>query len=168
MFQAGDILFYGRVNGHLEDMIISGWTHSPFVHVAIAVSSLQKIEALGGGVTLDLIDSRTVAAVYSYSEHAQPLVNENLDSALTWLHDQVHEPYGYGDIVNAFWAKWEKGMSFDVGGHFDCSALACEFLIKAGGIAALEPITDAHTITPAALAKTLGITAGSLATAKNG
>lgn len=159
MYLPGDILFYGSVKGHIEDMIISGWTDSPFVHVAIAVSSLQKIEALGGGVALDLIDVRKVKAVYRYSEHAQPLVQENLASALAWLHTQIGKPYGAGDIVNAFWARWEHGISLDVGNHFDCSGLACEFLLKAGGIAALEQITDAHTITPAGLAKLLGIAA---------
>lgn len=160
MYEAGDILFYARVDGNLEDMIISRWTDSPFVHVAIAVSPVQKIEALCGGVALTLINSRHVAARYCYQEQAHPLVIEDLDSALAWLRTQIGMPYGVGDIINAFWFRWEKGLSFDVGGHFDCSALACEFLLKAGGIAALEAVTDAHTITPAQLAILLGISSG--------
>ncbi len=160
MCEAGDILFYARVDGNLEDMIISRWTDSPFVHVAVAVSGVQKIEALGGGVALTLINSRHIAACYSYQSQAHPLVIEDMDAALAWLRTQIGMPYGVGDVVNAFWRRWEKGLSFDVGGHFDCSALACEFLLKAGGIAALQAITDAHTMTPALLAQALGVTSG--------
>jgi hypothetical protein len=153
---AGDILFYGQVSGHLEDMIISGWTHSPFVHVAVVVNPVQKIEALGGGVALTLIDSRKVAAIYRYQIHATPLVQENLASALAWLHSQLNAPYGYGDILNAFWQRWERGFVIDLDGHFDCSGLATEFLIKAGGVD-LGQITDPHGVTPADLAGLLHI-----------
>lgn len=160
MCEAGDILFYARVDGNLDDMIISKWTDSPFVHVAVAVSPVQKIEALGGGVALTLINSRHVAARFCYQEQAHPLVLEDMDAALAWLRTQIGMPYGVGDIINAFWRRWESGLSFDVGGHFDCSALACEFLLKAGGITALQAITDAHTMTPALLAQALGVTPG--------
>lgn len=165
LYQPGDILFYAAVKGSLEDSIISHWTDSPFVHVAIATTNGFKIEALSGGVVATLIDDRPIAALWSYQDHAQPVVQANLQQALTWLSGQLHLPYGWSDIFNAFLHKWEQGLFIDEEDHFDCSALACEFLLKAGGIAALEDVTDAHIITPALLARRLGVVTGGLATA---
>lgn len=155
-YMPGDILFYAQGNGSWEDVVISDWTGSPLVHVAIAVSALQKIEALAGGVILSPIDSRTVAKSFLYTKNANPLVAESLAAALTWLHSQVGQMYGWGDIANAFLAKWEHNFSVDLGEHYDCSGLACEFLQAAGGIKNLLGVNP-HEVTPAGLAKLLGV-----------
>ena len=156
-YAPGDILFYTAQPGNVEDVVIAQWTASRFIHVAIAISPEQKIEALNSGVVLSPINDRLVAASWSYQQHATPLVEESLLHALEWLHSEVGQAYGVGDILDAFLLKFENALTFDVENHFDCSGLATEFLIKAGGVGALESVTDAHQITPAHLATLLGV-----------
>lgn len=164
----GDILFYAKLgSSDLVGTVIEDWTDSEFDHVAIAVSAIQKIESLGLGVTpggavvLTPIEENRIAGAFHYSQHAHPFDPDDLAMALGWLHSQVGQLYGWGDIANAFLAKFEHGFSIDVGEHFDCSALATEFLLKAGGID-FGAITNAHEVTPAILAGVLGVKAGQL------
>jgi hypothetical protein len=156
-YYPGDILFYAKRPGHLNEEVISAWTNSPFVHVAIAISALQKIEALASSVVLTPLDSRAVAASFSYTQHAHPLDPNRLHDALTWLIGQKGNLYGWGDIVNAVLLRFETEVTISVGNHLDCSALGTEFLMRAGGID-LGPLVNPHEVTPAALAKQLGVT----------
>jgi len=64
--------------------------------------------------------------------------------------------YGYGDIVNAVLWKYPHAVSVDIGEHFDCSGLASEFLLIAGGVD-LQGNINPHVITPAALARILRV-----------
>jgi hypothetical protein len=156
-FMPGDILFYAKQQGDLADTVISAWTGG-YVHVAIAISAVQKVEALAPVVAITSINTRAIAASWSYTSHAEPLVAENLHNALVWLIGQKGNLYGWGDIADAFIDKFEHGLvTLNIGDHFDCSALATEFLIKAGGVRALQNITDPHGITPAKLAQLLGV-----------
>lgn len=157
-YTEGDLLFFNALDGNFIDSIIQGWTASHFVHCAIVISPTHKIEALGNGVQINPINDHVVSASWSYQSHASPFVQENLQQALLWLRSQVGQTYGYGDILDAALEKVENVVTFDIGGHFDCSGLATEFLLKAGGVSALQNITDAHTITPAKLAELLGVT----------
>jgi hypothetical protein len=161
----GDILFYvGGDTPSFFDQAIELWTDSRFVHVAIAVSAIQKIEAVGQGVLLDPINEKTIAAAFHYSQKASPFVPANLAKALQWLYAQVGQLYGTVDIVNAVLDKIEHVAGID---HlltlntpfYDCSALASEFLITAGGIDALAG-KDPHTVTPADLANMLKVKPG--------
>jgi hypothetical protein len=155
-YMPGDILFYGKLAGSLTDEIISDWTNSNFVHVAIAVSASLKVEALYNGIVKTPIDSNSVAKAYYYHQRAD--VNaKNLAYALLWLDGMVGQVYGWGDIANAFLTRFEHGATIVLGDHFDCSALACEFLIKAGGVPGLQVVTDPHKVTPAMLAAYLGV-----------
>jgi uncharacterized protein YycO len=151
----GDILFYASIPNDLIDVAISDWTGSPFVHVAIAISAVQKIEALSNGIMLTPIIGRNIAASWSYVSHVAD--KDGLAPALTWLQSMLGQPYGYGDAVEAVLYKLEHGIVLDVGDHFDCSALATEFLMKAGGVIQLQNVTNPHEQTPVMLAQLLGV-----------
>ncbi len=153
----GDILFFAKRPGNLNEEAISAWTNSPFIHVAIAISALQKIEALANGVVLTPIDGRAVAASFSYTQHAHPLDPNRLHDALTWLIGQKGNLYGWGDIANAVLLRFETQITVSVGNHVDCSGLAVECLQRAGGVD-LGTLVNPHEVTPAALAKQLGVT----------
>jgi len=156
-YYPGDLLFFAKRPGYLDEEAISIWTNSPFIHVAIAISALQKIEALANGVVLTPIDGRAVAASFSYIQHAHPLDPNRLHDALTWLIGQKGNLYGWGDIANAFLMKFETEVTLSVGNHVDCSGLAVEFLQRAGGID-LGLLVNPHEVSPARLAKQLGVT----------
>lgn len=149
----GDILFFTAGNGSIPDEIISKWTDSRFVHVAVAISAIEKIEALSQGVVRTPIDARYVAAYYNYS--ALHTDTSSLIRALTWLHAQVGTLYGWGDIANAFLEKFVTNFAIDTHAY-DCSALAAEFLMQAGGIN-WQGHVDPHEITPSMLANILGV-----------
>lgn len=152
MYKPGDILFYGQGNGVIADKLISVWTGSPLVHCAVAISGAQKIESLLHGVVLTPVDERAVAAHWSY------VGGDDLQAGLVWLHSQLGQIYGWGDILDAVLWKFEHAIAVD-DTHFDCSALATEFLLKCGGLKQLAAITNPHVITPAALAQLLGVNA---------
>ena len=147
MYNAGDILFYKEVKSNLIDIAIADWTQSSLVHCAIAVSSTQKIEALSNGVLLTPLVDIDVDVSWNYSK----IPGLYLQSALEWLHSQVGQMYGYGDVLEALLYKYEHGLVVNIGDHFDCSALACEFLLKGGGVYQLASITNPHEITPTSL-----------------
>ena len=145
----GDILFFVS-SGSIFDKLISWWTHSRFVHVAIAIGNGEKVEALGQGIVKDAVTSATAAVWHN----PKPYDDERLQEALQWLLKQVGKPYGWGDIANAVDAS--HTFYYVQTGHVDCSALATDFLILAGydmGELALDP----HTVTPAALATFLQV-----------
>lgn len=154
-YQAGDILFFAQGNGSIGDGLIRLWTGSKLVHCAIAVSGAQKIEALVNGVVKTPINTQAVAACWHVAQHNIPA--NNLNYGLSWLQSQLGQMYGWGDIVDDILWKFEHGLAFDVGDHFDCSALATEFLLKVGSVPGLESITDVHVVTPGELASLLGV-----------
>lgn len=145
-YMPGDILFYKGLPGDIYDVAITAVTHSELVHCAIAISAIQKIEELSGGVMLTPIDGRQVAVAYRFTQSEQ-VDAQKLHAALTWLIAQKGLPYGWNDaLVAAF------GFLPDLDPiHYDCSALASEFLQKAGTHKIL-PSVDSHRVTPALLA----------------
>lgn len=156
-YQMGDILFFTSLKGSVIDSLIKYWTASAFVHCAIAVSPTRMVESLGTGVQASPIASRTVAASWTYAKHAAPLDPKDLHDAYLWLMNQVGQTYGWGDIINAALEKFENNVTLDANNRFDCSGLATQFLLKAGGVGALMNVTDAHQVTPASLAKLLDV-----------
>jgi hypothetical protein len=155
-YMPGDLLFYTHGENTLADNAIRAWTSSDVVHVAIAESALIKIDAFSHGVIKSPIDYNTVAFSYYLHESANPLVTENIASAMLWVQRQVGQMYGYGDIVNAVLSKLEHGFTIDIGENYDCSGLSAEFLIKCGGTP-VSDIANAHNITPVELARVLGV-----------
>lgn len=151
-FSAGDILFYGQGNGDVADKLIRDWTNSPLVHVAIALSDVEKVEALAHGVVRTPIMEEDVAAHWQFQTQGGSLAN-----GLHWLTAQIGRMYGWGDILDALLWKFEHNVAIDTQ-HFDCSSLATEFLLKCGGVPGLEGVTDPHVITPARLAELLRVT----------
>jgi hypothetical protein len=143
----GDILFYAALPHDAIDTAISWWTGSPLVHCAIAISAVQKIEALANGIMLTPIQTRAIAVTWAYGDNP----GAYLLPALSWLHSMLGQPYGYGDALEAVLFKLEHNVVIDIGDHFDCSALATEFLLKAGGVPQLNGITNPHELTPASL-----------------
>jgi uncharacterized protein YycO len=158
----GDLFFYKKMTqssnivNTIVDNSITSLTQSPYVHVAIAISAAQKIEATFAGVSLSAITAGRPDFIWSYRDHAS-VVDSRLISALQWLTRQVGQPYGYGDIIEAVLYKLQHGLNIEYADHFDCSALAVEFLLKAGGVAEMIDVTNAHQYTPGSLATLLHI-----------
>ena len=155
LYSPGDILFYRRKPGDMVDTLISDITASPFVHVGIAISGMQEIQALFHGVLLTGIDPEP--DVWSYSQNAINPDPARMLSALAWLHSMCGRAYGWDDIGNALLAKLRLGLSIDISDNLDCSALACDFLLRAGAVPALFDNPDPHEVTPGILAARLGI-----------
>lgn len=154
-FMPGDILFYNS-RGTVYDVAITTVTHSKYVHVAIAISAAQKIESLSGGVMLTPINNETAARYWSYTEHVPDYDKTQFASALNWLQSMRGTLYGWDDAATAM----IEALGFNLAvsnNHFDCSALATEFLMKCGGVTGLQNVTNPHIVTPALLANYLGV-----------
>lgn len=141
-YQEGDILFYNNMVSPYE-RIISMWEHSPVTHVAIACCDGGKIEAVNTGI--QQVGLGNVPIYASFRPDKLP----NLIDAMAWLKKQVGTPYGWSDILTAAnpWHQYIYAVRPD---YYDCSALATQFLLKAG-----YPMgdwsNDPHTVTPAVL-----------------
>lgn len=158
-FNPGDLLFYRGSEGSVLDKGIEIAEGSPtdFVHVAIAISKLQKIEAALPVVQLVPINGRSVNGVFHFEESAMPYDPTALASALAWLQAQVGQLYGYGDAVSDVLYKLEHAVTLTFSTR-NCSDLAMSFLIRAGGCEKyLEHLGDPHTTMPQPLADALGV-----------
>ena len=159
LLESGDILFY-KMNGSFTDRIIKWYTKSPYVHVSIALDNKNQIEARAHGVIRTVIDRTRLGAVFHLNDGYQigkniPMGSKNeLTKALVWLNMQVGREYSWADIVNAVAERWYQRMYLVQVQHYDCSALAAEFLTRAGYKLLLWPYAP-QQITPAILASRL-------------
>lgn len=141
----GTILFYRVYDGNIVEEVIQEFEgKNAYVHCAIAISSSQKVEALAEGITKSGM-GRAADGMYTLPASVQKVL---LDQAVTWLEAQVGQSYGYIDIADAILASFERGILLP-DSHYDCSALASQFLVKCG---IALPVSDVHTITPQELA----------------
>src|SRR5690242_18532600 len=145
----GDILFYTNKKD-LPDTVIAFYEKltegaDDFVHCAIVVSEQKKVEALWNGVVLSNMNNSLPAAFY------HPLKAPDLALALKWIESQVGQAYGYGDLVDVLL----QHPVFEC--HYDCSALAAQFLGLAGDPLVKAWGQDVHMITPQMLADRLGV-----------
>ncbi len=150
-YSPGDILLYKESPHNLVDEAIELVTCSQYVHIAIAVSDHQKIEALSGGVIVSPLANTHPASVWSYMATIKDYDRNSLNMAVYWLQSMIGQPYGFADDFNAVLEALNFNMSLDAGNHFDCSSLAAEFLMKAGGVPRLQNVTDPHRVTPGLL-----------------
>lgn len=150
-----DILFYTGVTEF--DRLIQLWTNSPINHVAIDIGDGTKIEALSNGIARTPTNQTRPVKIWSYYEHVTDQDAADMDTAKKWLLSMVGKKYGWSDIASAadIFSKFVYAVR---PGYYDCSALACEFLIQAGGVNLGELALDPHLATPASLAKQLGVT----------
>ena len=77
---------------------------------------------------------------------------------LTWLQQQIGDPYGKEDILNQVLRL--AGFKFYNGEpkHYDCFDLAADFLVHAGADQLLGSFEDKlHLVTPNDLARVLGV-----------
>lgn len=155
IIQAGDILFYRAIKGNLIEQIIAKFERkpNPFVHCAIAMSSDQKIEALADGIVQSRI-AFTPDGIFPYQQRVQD--HAQLSDALDWLKKQVGQTYGFIDIADAVLSAYERAI-FLQSEWYDCSALATEFLVKAGGINLGNLSENVHAVTPQELADQLNV-----------
>jgi hypothetical protein len=148
----GDILFYTQADW--IDRIINLATHGPYCHVAIDYGDGTKIEADLNGIVQVNFNERVPAA--RFSPHAP-----QLEDGMTWLREQLGNPYGKEDIFNQVLRL--MGLHFYIGQpkSYDCSDLAADFLVHAGAGSLLGPFEDKlHLITPNDLARVLGVIRG--------
>lgn len=149
----GDILFY---SGTTEfDKLIQFWTHSQLNHVAIDLGDGTKVEALSAGIARTPYGAAP-AALWNYSQHVKDTDPNDMNTAKIWLLGMVGKKYGWSDIASAA-DMFAKAIYMVRPGFYDCSALATEFLIQAGGVNLGALAFDPHLATPASLAKQLGV-----------
>ena len=151
----GDLLFYYR-KPSMWDQLITWWTHSRFYHVAIDVGNGLKIEALNSGIKLNRITVQDDFARWSYKDHTTDADPKDMAKAIAWLYTMEGHEYGWSDIATAV-NPFRKVLYIVQRQHFDCSALAIEFLNQAGGIDMKDLGLDPHIGTPGDLAKFLGV-----------
>lgn len=144
----GSLLFY-RSSGTFFDRVIE-LLAGKYVHVAIAISSTEKIEMLGQGCVKMPITENTIGGIWHYV----PSTHIGLEAALNWLHGQIGQPYGWEDLLDVL-DRGHSAVTFEVG-HKDCSHLAADFLQKSGyPMGKFEPQHD--RVTPMMLANFLGV-----------
>jgi len=157
-FAAGDLLFY-LSQGDMLGWLIATWTRSPFIHVAICLDETYKVEAVQSGVQKALIrgnDYNTLGSHWQLQANSKDHDPIDLSEALSWLQGMVGQSYGIQDfLTNA--NPFEKFFYVVSPLHYDCSALATQFLVKAGGVNLCGYDLDPHTVTPADLATCLGV-----------
>ena len=149
--KTGDILFYAPVKGDIFDALISWYTHSPYCHVAIALNQAEKIEALSSGVVKTSLFDRPIAALWTF-----PNVATTLDAGITFLTNTLGAGYSYIDIADALISS-SHFYAVEMH-HYDCSALATDFLVASGVAERYLPTQlcdNPHTVTPALLAQAL-------------
>lgn len=151
----GDLIFYHGTGW--EDSFIQWWTKSPFSHVAIDVGEGMMVEALNEGILKNPLNL-SGGSVWSYSESVQDADPKDMDLAVKWLDEVVgmHLPYGWMDFVSNA-NPFKKLFYVASPQHYDCSALATGFLSRAGGVDLCGLDSDPHLVTPADLAKCLGM-----------
>lgn len=150
----GDILFF---TGNTEfDKLIQWWTKSPLNHVAIDIGDGTKVEALSNGIARTPTNQSNPVLIWRYDEHVKDQDSTDMGNAKKWLLAMVGKTYGWSDIVSAA-DVFARAIYAIRPGFYDCSALATEFLIQAGGVDLGELALDPHLATPASLAKQLGV-----------
>lgn len=155
MYNAGDILLYCGDPNNAYDIAIVNVTHSKFVHAAVALNDVQKIEALSGGIMLNNIDNMLPAAVWSFVDHEPNYERDQLHSALNWLICQRGNAYSWGDAANVLLNHLHSPIEFATNNLVFCSGLCVEFLQRAGCVEVMG--LDYHKVTPAMLASQLNI-----------
>lgn len=163
LLESGDILFY-KTSGSIFDRLIAWWTKSPYVHVAIALDSKNQIEARANGVLRTGIDMSRVGAVWHMDRDIQDAnvggntvaeaLQKRLTIALVWLNMQVGREYSWADIVDAVAEKWYQKFYIVQTQHYDCSALAAEFMKRAGFGLLIRGVAT-EQVTPGMLANKL-------------
>lgn len=145
----GDLIFYSN-NVSIYEKLIQFKT-GRFTHVAIAIDDDTKIEAIDTGVVKSPIDNVPPAAVW----HLPVRDDLHPDIGLAWLETMVGQKYGWSDAFTAA-NPLEQYIYLVRPDFYDCSALACQYLIECGfNVGLLE--TDPHKATPTSLANQLGI-----------
>lgn len=148
----GDILFYSHTG--LLQTAIKLVTHSRFTHTAIDVGDGTIIQAIDKGIAQTTYEP--AAVVWHYRDHTTDFDREDLAQAMTWLLSMVGKPYGVSDLIGGL-NIFSRFLYFAKPDAYDCSALATEFLVKAGGVDLGELGLDPHLATPGSLARQLGV-----------
>lgn len=126
--QTGDLVF---VQGSSWlDHAIEDITHSPYCHVALAVSTDELIEAQGGEPVEYVPSSK-------YTGHADVYRSDlsltTLQAIVSHASDQLGEHYGYGIIIEEL-VREETGIQLplDEDKHPICSVLVSDAVRSAG------------------------------------
>jgi hypothetical protein len=147
----GDLLFYTPKDW--IGSVIAWSTNGPFSHVAIDMGDGTKIEADWNGVVRVAESKGEVAAVFNTAKDVP-----DFEQGLTWLQQQLGNPYGKEDIFNQVLRL--MGFKFYIGEpkRYDCSDLAADYLVHAHAAWILGPYRDSlHMVTPNDLASILSV-----------
>lgn len=157
MYYNGDILFYTALAGDIYDQAIVNVTGSRFVHAAIALNDVSKIECLNAGVMINAIGNRGAAASWSYINELTSFDAVALHNALNWALMQKGNAYGWEDVGNVLLHKAGIDLTINTGNLLFCSGLCLEFLQLAGGMPEPVRLANPHSTTPGMLANLLGV-----------
>lgn len=135
--QAGDLIFVRPSAADRSGQLIARATNGPYCHVRVRLSYAEVVEALDWrGVVRDAVgvepDRSDVAHIGLKIERARFI------HARGWLLDQVGDGYSgwdiAADVVKALLPKrlGSRTPFLVAPARFDCSELACRWLIHAG------------------------------------
>ena len=147
----GDLLFYTPKDW--LGKIVAWATNGPFCHVAVDMGDGTKIKATWNGIVRVHQNKREVAARFNTVKEVP-----NFEQGLTWLQQQLGNPYGTEDIFNQVLRL--AGFKFYIGEpkRYDCSDLASDYLVHANAAWILGPYRDnLHMVTPNDLASVLSV-----------
>lgn len=122
---AGDLYFYKGNWSSLDSIAIQLWTGGRRVHVGAEVEDGMMIDALSSGVSRHPIHRGNYDVF-----HSDWITNcPNLNAGLAFLHNQVGDAYGWGDIIDDVTVKFLPRRFLIRDRHaFDCSDLITRFL----------------------------------------
>lgn len=122
---AGDLYFFHGTWSSLDSIAIQLWTWGPRVHVEAEVEDGLFVGALSNGVSIHPLHRAPYDVFHSDLITTSPY----LVDGLTFLRNQVGDPYGWGDIIDDVTVKFLPRKFLIRDRHaFDCSDLIVRFL----------------------------------------
>ena len=146
MIVPGSVILF-KSSGKWYERAIEIATGGPWVHAEIAYVGGLTIGARPHGITTSPapINPNTYTAI-DITPYTTP---DKIQAALAWLEQQIGDEYGTMDIVyQAIKFLWPNNkLRIGIEGHYDCSDLACRYLIHAG-VSLPDPMLDTYSVTP--------------------
>ena len=151
MIARGSIVLF-KSSGKWYEQAIAYATRGPFVHVEVAYVGGLTIGAHPHGITTSPAPINT--NTYTAIDITPYTTQEKIEAALAWLEQQIGDEYGTMDIVYQA-VKFlfpNNKLQWGVEGHYDCSDLACRYLLLAG-VSMPASYLNCYSVTPNDLAR---------------
>ena len=142
----GSVILF-KSSGKWYEEAICYATHGPFCHVELALDATHTIGAHPHGIVISSapINPNTYVSIDISGYTSQ----DKIKKALLWAVQQKGDGYGWTDILfQAIKFLWPTNpLRWGIEAHYDCSDLACRYLILAG-VPMPSNYLDSYTVTP--------------------